>query len=58
MGVFALLFPPNRDSKTLFIVLIFFLSFKKIVSGYFPLGYLNIFATIIIPASILKTGGP
>jgi hypothetical protein len=37
MGVSALLFPPKRDSKTLFIVLSF-LSLKKIVSGYFPCG--------------------
>jgi hypothetical protein len=54
IGVSALLFPPKRDSKTLFIVLSF-LSLKKIVSGYFPFGYLDIFATIIIPASFVKT---
>jgi len=49
MGVSALLFPPKRDSKTLFIVLTFFEFEKFVLNDRFPVGCSNYFAAIIIP---------
>jgi hypothetical protein len=55
MGVSALLFPPKRDSKTLFIVLTFFEFEKFVLNDRFPCWMFQLFCCHYHTISFLKT---